>query len=90
MSEKKYFVYILLTVTNKLYCGYTDNIEKRFNQHLQGKGAKFTRANKPVKILYYKSFDTKNEAMKEEARIKKLSRCDKLKLIEADLSSKTC
>ena len=50
----KHFVYILLTENNTLYCGYTDDVEKRFQAHLEGKGAKYTRANKPVKIVYTK------------------------------------
>ena len=67
-----------------MYCGYTDNVEKRFQQHLEGKGAKYTKANKPVKIVYQKSFETKNEAMKEEYRIKhKLTRKQKLELIQS-------
>ncbi len=78
--DKKYFVYILLTEKNTLYCGYTDNVEKRFKQHLEGKGAKYTRANRPIKILYTKEFISKSEAMKEENRIKKLSHNQKLAL----------
>lgn len=76
-----YYVYLLLTERNTLYCGYTDNVEKRFEKHLAGLGAKYTRANKPVKIVYTAEFKTKNEAMKEEARIKKLSRKNKLLLV---------
>ncbi len=76
-----YFTYILLTKNNTLYCGYTDNVEKRFKKHLSGKGAKYTRANKPVKIVYKHRFRTKSEALKEEARIKKLTKKEKLKLI---------
>ena len=79
---KKYYVYLILTERNTLYCGYTDNIEKRFSRHLSGQGAKYTRANKPVKIVWQKEFDTKSDALKEEYRIKhKMSRADKLKLI---------
>lgn len=48
---------------------------------MEGKGAKFTRAHKPVKIVYTKEFNTKSEAMKEEYRIKHLPRSEKLKLI---------
>jgi len=82
--EKKHFVYILLTQNNTLYCGYTDDVEKRFAAHLEGKGAKYTKANKPVKIVWQKEFETKQEAMKEEYRIKhKLSRKDKLELIKS-------
>lgn len=81
MSEK-HFVYILLTERNTLYCGYTDNVEKRFKSHIEGKGAKYTKANKPLKIVWQKEFETKSEALKEEYRIKhKLSRKQKIDLI---------
>ena len=79
--DKKYFTYILLTEQNTLYCGYTDDVEKRFQAHLEGKGAKYTRSHKPIKIVYQKEFETKSDVMKEERRIKKLSRFEKLKLI---------
>lgn len=78
----KHFVYILLTEQGTLYCGYTDDVEKRFNAHMEGKGAKYTKANKPVKIVWQREFPTKSEALKEEYRIKhKLSRKEKLELI---------
>lgn len=79
--DKKYYTYIILTEKNTFYCGYTDDVKKRFQAHLEGKGAKYTRANKPVKLVYQKEFDTKSNAMKEEARIKKLTHQEKLKLI---------
>ena len=83
MSEK-HFVYILETERNTLYCGYTDNIEKRYQAHIDGKGAKYTRANKPTKLLWVKEFETKSEALKEEYRIKhKLTRKQKLELINS-------
>ncbi len=78
--DKKYYTYIILTENNTLYCGYTDDVEKRFQAHLDGRGAKYTRINKPQKLVYQKEFSTKSEAMKEEYRIKKLSRKEKLKL----------
>lgn len=68
--KKKYYTYILLTEKNTYYCGYTDDVEKRFEKHKQGLAAKYTRAFKPIKIVYYKEFDTKIEAQKEEYRIK--------------------
>ena len=80
--SKNYFVYILLTENDTLYCGYTDDVAKRFQQHLDGTGAKYTKANKPVKVVWSKEFKTKSEALKEEYRIKhKLTRKEKLKLI---------
>ncbi len=79
--DKKYYVYILQTVDNTLYCGFTDDVEKRFEAHKNGEGAKYTRSHKPLKIVYTQRYETKSEAMKEEYRIKKLSRQDKIKLI---------
>ena len=78
---KKYYTYILLTENDTYYCGYTDDVEKRFLQHLEGKGAKYTRANKPVKIVYQKEFLTKSEAMKGECRLKKLTHKEKTELL---------
>lgn len=81
MDNKKYYTYVILTQDNTLYCGYTDDVEKRFEAHVCGKGAKYTRAHKPLKIIYTECFDTKSEAMKEEYRIKHLSREEKLEFI---------
>jgi len=78
--DKRFYVYILLTENNTLYCGYTDDVERRFELHRSGKGAKYTRANKPVKIVYSHEFNNKIDAQHEERRIKKLPRKDKLKL----------
>ena len=80
--DKKYYTYVILTENNTLYCGYTDDVEKRFEAHISGKGAKYTRANKPKKIIYQARFDTKSEAMKEEYRIKHLTREEKLEFIK--------
>lgn len=82
ITNKKYYVYIILTKNNKLYCGYTDDVERRYKLHCEGKGAKFTRANKPLKLVYTEEFGTKQEAQKEEYRIKQLSRKKKELLIK--------
>lgn len=80
--EKKYYTYVILTKDNTLYCGYTDDVEKRFEAHMSGKGAKYTRAHKPEKIIYTACFDTKSEAMKEEYRIKSLKKAEKLEFLK--------
>ena len=80
--EKKYYTYIILTKDNTLYCGYTDDVEKRFEAHMTGKGAKYTRSHKPLKIVYSACFDSKVEAQREERRIKAMKREEKLKFIE--------
>lgn len=79
--DKKYYTYVLLTKDNTLYCGYTDDVEKRFEAHKSGKGAKYTRSHKPEKIIYTACFDTKSEALKEEHRIKSLTREEKIHFI---------
>lgn len=79
--DKKFYVYILRTERDTLYCGYTDDVVRRFELHKSGKGAKYTRANKPVEIVYTAEFESKLEAQHEERRIKKLSRKEKLNLI---------
>lgn len=81
--DKKYYTYLILTVDNTLYCGYTDDPEKRFEKHKAGLAAKYTRAHKPLKMVYVKEFDTKSEALKEDRRIKKLSRSQKEELVNS-------
>ena len=77
----KYYLYILQTTDNTLYCGIARDVQKRFQEHLSGKGAKYTRSHKPLKIVYTKEFENKSAALKEEIRIKKLSKKEKLRLI---------
>lgn len=79
----KYYLYIILTVDDTLYCGITPDVAKRYKAHLEGKGAKYTKSHKPLKIVYLNEFVDKSSALKEEYRIKKtLKRKDKLELIE--------
>ena len=85
--DKKFYVYIILTVNNKLYCGYTDDVERRYKLHKEGKAAKYTKANKPFKLVYVQEFNTKNEAIKEESRIKKLTRKQKEELVNMPVFS---
>jgi len=64
-----------------LYCGYTNNLNKRIAAHNKGKGAKYTKTRLPVKLVYSEVFDNKSEAMKREWQIKQYTRKEKLKLI---------
>jgi putative endonuclease len=75
------FVYIVECADGTLYTGYTNNIDNRITTHNKGKGAKYTRGRRPVKLVYKEEYKTKSEAMKREAWIKKLLRKDKIKLI---------
>lgn len=80
----KYFVYMLETERDTIYTGITTDVQRRYEEHLTGvskKGAKYTNANKPVRLLYTKEYPSKSEAMKEEYRIKHLTRRQKLDMI---------
>lgn len=75
------YTYILRCKDGTYYTGWTNHIEKRVKAHNQGKGAKYTRARRPVELVYYEIFETKEEAMRREWEIKQLSRKEKEKLI---------
>lgn len=71
MTDKKAFMYVLECSDKTLYTGYTTDINRRIARHNAGKGAKYTKARLPVKLLYVEEFDNKNEAMSAEALFKK-------------------
>lgn len=76
------YTYILLCSDNTLYTGWTNDLNRRLEVHNSGNGAKYTKARLPVKLVYYEEYETKQAAMKREWQIKRLSRVEKLKLIE--------
>lgn len=76
------YTYILRCRDNTLYTGWTNDIEKRVADHNSGKGAKYTRSRKPVELIYYEQFETKEEAMRREYEIKQFTRKQKEQLIE--------
>ena len=76
------YTYIVECSDGTLYTGWTNNLEKRIVMHNSGKGAKYTKTRLPVVLRYYEEFETKEEAMSREYRIKQLSRKEKLELIE--------
>ena len=78
-----YYTYMLRCENNSIYTGITTDVERRMEEHLgkQPKGAKYTKSRTPVTLVYYEVFETKQEAMRRESAIKKMSRSDKLKLI---------
>ncbi len=83
MKEKQNITYILRCSDGTLYTGWTNQLDKRLNDHNEGRGAKYTRGRRPVELAYQEMYDTKQEAMQREARIKKMTRKEKEKLIEA-------
>lgn len=78
----KHYAYLLQCADGTIYSGYTTDLLRRTAAHNKGTGAKYTRARRPVVLAYHECFDTKNEAMRREAALKKLSHKEKVKLIE--------
>lgn len=76
-----YFVYLLECSDSSLYCGYTNDVEKRLKTHNDGQGAKYTKSRLPVKLVYMEECPTKSDALKRECAIKKLTKPQKLMLI---------
>ena len=76
------YTYILRCADGTLYTGWTNDLTKRVNAHNAGTGAKYTRARRPVELVYYEVFPTKEEAMKREAAIKALTRDEKEALLQ--------
>jgi len=76
-----YFVYMVRCRDGSLYTGYARDIENRLRLHNSGKGAKYTRSRRPVRLVYHESFDSQGEAMRREIVIKTSTRPAKQKLI---------
>lgn len=77
-----YFVYILECSDHTFYTGITTNLDRRVKEHNNSKlGAKYTKVRRPVRLIYSREFNNRSEASIEEARIKKLSRSEKLNFI---------
>ena len=88
MSQEN-FTYIVKCSDGSLYTGWTNDLDKRLKAHNSGRGAKYTKTRRPVELVYYEKFLTKQEAMSREARIKQLSRSQKLELTAGTLNKKS-
>lgn len=63
------------------YTGWTNDLEKRIRAHNAGRGAKYTKPRRPVRLVYFEVFGTKEEAMRREWEIKQMSRREKERLL---------
>jgi len=75
-----YYVYILLCEDGSYYTGYARRVERRFEQHRRGLGARYTRMHRPLRIVYVEEVDSRSEAVKRELEIKSLSHDEKREL----------
>ena len=77
------FTYILECADGTLYTGWTNDLNKRLTAYNAGQGAKYTRARRPVRLVYAEAHEDRREAMRREVQIKRLPRSKKLLLIES-------
>jgi putative endonuclease len=77
-----YYFYFARCSDDSLYAGYCKDIQAREDKHNTGKGAKYTRSRRPIKIIYTETFDTQKAAMQREIEVKKWNRLKKVNLIK--------
>lgn len=82
-----WYVYILECQDGAYYTGITDNLERRFSEHMSGKGGVYTERNRPKAIIYLESHDTRELAENREKQIKRWSKAKKKALIHGNLES---
>lgn len=76
------YVYMIRCKNGALYTGWTTNLERRIKQHNEGTASKYTRANRPVELVYYEESENKGKALKREYEIKQLTKEEKELLVE--------
>lgn len=84
-GKAKKYVYIVECADGTLYTGWTNDLKKRLSAHNSGSASKYTRNRRPVTMVYSEEFATREEAMSREARIKSLTRAQKIELINSKI-----
>jgi putative endonuclease len=74
------YVYMVRCCDGSFYTGYAENVQQRVLVHNQGRGAKYTRTRRPVQLVYWTEAESRSAALKEEARLKKLTHAQKEQL----------
>lgn len=80
-KQEMNYTYIIECNDGTYYTGWTNNLDRRLKAHNDGKGAKYTKTRRPVTLIYYEIFETKEQAMRREYEIKQMNRRQKEKLI---------
>ena len=81
-TEKKNYTYMLKCHDGTIYTGWTTQLDRRISEHNSGRGAKYTRSRRPVELIYYEELESKEKAMKREAEIKKMTKKQKIAMVE--------
>ena len=76
-----WYVYILLCRGNSYYIGITNNLERRFKDHQEGKGGAYTKSHKPIRLVYSEPHPDRSSALKREIQLKTWSRTKKVELV---------
>lgn len=77
-----WFTYILRCEDGSLYTGATNHVIRRWHQHADGTGAKYTRSRRPRELVYVEAFENRSAACKREYRIKQMTKAEKEELVE--------
>ena len=80
--ENSSVVYLLRCADGSLYCGWTNDLSRRLGAHQAGKASRYTRSRLPVELAWSRPVESRAEALREESRIKRLPRAEKLRLLD--------
>ena len=81
------YTYMVKCRDGTIYTGWTTMLERRISEHNSGKGAKYTRSRRPVELIYYEENPSKQQAMRREYEIKKMTRKQKIELVKKNKKS---
>ena len=81
LRERNY-VYLLRCADDSLYCGWTTDLEGRIAAHNNRTGVKYTKSRRPAELVYFEEYGNRHESLSREWHIKRLSRAEKLHLLE--------
>jgi len=81
-KEPEWFLYLIRCSGGQLYTGITTDVERRYSEHSEGKGAKFLRGKGPLQLVFSENIGTHSDALKTELKIKKLRKSEKEALIQ--------
>ena len=80
------YTYMLQCGDGTYYTGWTNDLDRRLKAHNEGKGGKYTRSRRPVRLVYYEEHETKQEAMRREWETKQLTRAGKEELLQKKMT----
>ena len=83
-TRRAAFVYLLRCADGTIYTGWTFDVARRVRAHQQGRGARYTRARRPVELIYHERLASRRAAMRREVAIKRMTRKRKLGLVKRE------